>query len=155
MPPTAKLMVEVMAPSVCTRSRASLRSCMLSAGVSMEKSALEGLPDHAHNRLLSSVVLDAPARRKVAREIMGKLSGARGETVFVLPTQGGNEWDRAGGPLHDAEGLAAFVDEVGQSCPPNVTLTRLDAHINDAAFCDAVLATIDGWIASGLLPTRA
>lgn len=115
---------------------------------------LEGLPDHAHNRLLSSVVLDAEARRKVARTIMAKLSQAKGETIFVLPTQGGNEWDREGGPLHDAEGLAAFVDEVGKACPPNVTLTRLDAHINDAAFCDTVLAIIDGWIANGTISAR-
>lgn len=115
---------------------------------------LEGLPDHAHNRLLSSVVLDADGRRKVARTIMGKLAGAKGETVFVLPTRGGNEWDREGGPLHDAEGLAAFVDEVGKTCPPNVTLARLDAHINDKAFCDTVLGIIDGWIAKGTISLK-
>ena len=115
---------------------------------------LQGLPDHAHNRLLSSVVLDGEARRKVARAIMEKLGAAKGETVFILPTRGGNEWDREGGPLHDAEGLAAFVDEVGQSCPPNVTLTRLNAHINDAAFCDTVLDIIDDWIAKGTISSK-
>ncbi|MBL9046127.1 MAG: Tm-1-like ATP-binding domain-containing protein [Tabrizicola sp.] len=115
---------------------------------------LEGLPDHAHNRLLSSVVLDAEARRKVARTIMGKLARAKGETVFILPTQGGNEWDREGGPLHDAEGLAAFVQEIRTACPPNVRLVELDAHINDPAFSEAALAIIDAWTQSGLLPTK-
>jgi uncharacterized protein (UPF0261 family) len=112
----------------------------------------EGLPSHAHNRLLSSVVLDAEGRCRVARAIMGKLAQARGETVFLLPTQGGNEWDRAGGPLHDAEGLAAFVYECRKACPANVMLVELDAHINDPAFCAAVLAVIDQWIAEGRLP---
>jgi uncharacterized protein (UPF0261 family) len=113
---------------------------------------LAGLPGHAHNRLLSSVVLDAEARRKVAREIMGKLAAAKGEAVFLLPTRGGNEWDREGGPLCDAKGLAAFVEEVRTACPANVRLVELDAHINDPAFSEAALAIVDGWIADGVLP---
>jgi uncharacterized protein (UPF0261 family) len=113
---------------------------------------LNGLPGHAHNRLLSSVVLDADARRKVARAIMGKLAEAKGEVVFILPLQGGNEWDRDGGPLCDAEGLAAFVAEVRAACPGNVQLVDLDAHINDPAFSEAALAVLDGWIATGILP---
>lgn len=109
-------------------------------------------PGHAHNRLLSSVVLDGPQRRMVARAIMEKLAAAKGETVLLLPLDGGNEWDRAGGPLHDAEGLAAFVDEVRQCCPGNVDLIEIAAHINDAAFAEAALSVVDGWIAAGLLP---
>lgn len=114
---------------------------------------LEGLPGHAHNRLLSSVVLDAEGRRKVARAIMDKLAAARGEVVFLLPLQGGNEWDRAGGPLCDADGLAAFVEEIRAACPPNVRLEELASHINDREFADAALAVVDGWIASGALRT--
>ena len=113
---------------------------------------LEELPGHAHNRLLSSVVLDAEARCRVARAIMGKLAAAKGEVVFLLPTRGGNEWDREGGPLCDAEGLAAFVTEVRAACPPNVRLVELDAHINDPAFSEAALAVVDDWIAGGRLP---
>ncbi|MBN8629930.1 MAG: Tm-1-like ATP-binding domain-containing protein [Rhodobacterales bacterium] len=113
---------------------------------------LEGLPGHAHNRILSSVVLDAEGRRKVAQAIMGKLGQAKGEVVFLLPLQGGNEWDREGGPLWDADGLAAFVDEVRAACPQNVRLVELDAHINDPAFAEAALAVVDGWIAQGRLP---
>lgn len=113
---------------------------------------LQGLPGHAHNRLLSSVVLDAEGRRRVAREIMGKLAPATGEVVFLLPTQGGNEWDREGGPLCDPDALAAFAAEVRATCPPNVRLVEIEAHINDRAFAEAALAVVDGWIASGILP---
>jgi len=108
-------------------------------------------PSHAHNRLLSSVVLDAGQRRSVARAVMGKLAQARGETAFLLPLHGGNEWDREGGPLHDAEGLAAFVDEVRAACPVGVKLIEVAAHINDPPFVAAALAVIDGWIEGGLL----
>lgn len=109
-------------------------------------------PAHAHNRLLTSVVQSAQERRDVARVLARKLAGARGPVSFLLPLQGGNEWDRAGGPLADPEALAAFCDEIRQSLPANVRLIELDAHINDAAFHDAALAQFDEWVAAGLVP---
>lgn len=108
-------------------------------------------PAHAHNRLLTSIVQTPDERRELARTFCTKLAGAKGPVTFLLPTQGGNEWDRADGPLHNAEGLTAFIDQMRQSCPPNVTLLELDAHINDTAFTDAVLAQFDTWVAEGLI----
>ena len=108
-------------------------------------------PAHAHNRLLTSVLLTAEERREVARTLCARLSGAKGPVVVYLPEQGGNDWDRPGGPLADPVALAAFCDQMRLSCPPNVHLVRLSAHINDAAFHDAVLAGFDGWLADGTL----
>lgn len=108
-------------------------------------------PAHAHNRLLTSVVQTPDQRRGLAREMCGKLAGAVGPVVFFLPVRGGNEWDRAGGPLEDAAGLAAFCDEMRLACPQNVELVELDAHINDPAFTDAVLERFDRWVAAGIV----
>jgi len=108
-------------------------------------------PAHAHNRLLTSVVLDAGERREVARAHAAQLAQARGPTVLLLPEGGCNEWDRPGAPLHDAAGLSAFVAEMAAVCPPTVELRRLDCHINDPGFAEAALAVIDGWIAAGVL----
>ena len=108
-------------------------------------------PAHAHNRLLTSVVQSPDQRRELAREICGKLAGAAGPVVFFLPVLGGNEWDRAGGPLENAAGLAAFCEEMRAACPANVELVELDAHINDPAFSDAVLARFDDWVATGIV----
>lgn len=107
---------------------------------------------HAHNRLITSVLLSAAERRDVARAICAQLAKAKAATTFLLPTKGANEWDRDGGPLQDAAGLAAFCDEIRACCPANVTLLELDAHINDAAFADAALQVFDGWRADGTLP---
>ena len=109
-------------------------------------------PAHAHNRLLTSVVQSAEERRELARALADKLAGARGPVTFLLPLQGGNEWDRAGGPLADPAALSAFCDALRSSLPANVRLTELDAHINDAAFHDAALAQFDAWVAAGLVP---
>lgn len=108
-------------------------------------------PAHAHNRLLTSVVQTPDERREVARAICQKLGPSRGPVTFLLPSHGGNEWDRAGGPLSDPEAMAAFCDEMRRACPPNVTLIELDAHINDPAFHDAVMAQVDLWLESGVI----
>ncbi|MEZ5649012.1 MAG: Tm-1-like ATP-binding domain-containing protein [Burkholderiaceae bacterium] len=114
-------------------------------------SALEHLPRHAHNRLLTSVVLDEGGRRAVARAHCERLALARGPTSLLLPVGGCNEWDRPGAPLHDAAGMAAFVEETTRCCPANVSLQVIDGHINDPAFADAALAIVDDWLAAGII----
>ena len=114
---------------------------------------LTGQDVHAHNRLLSSVMMTAAQRQEMARTLCARMGQATGPVTFILPRQGCNEWDRPGGPLSDAEGLAAFVAEMQAHCPPNVRLIDLDAHINDAAFAAAALDVLDGWIAEGLVKT--
>lgn len=116
---------------------------------------LRGQEVHAHNRLLSSVLMTTEQRREMARELCRKAAEAKGPNVLFLPLQGCNEWDREGAPLHDADGLAAFVEEVRAACPENLTLVEIDSHINDAAFSDAVLALFDQWCAEGIVQSGA
>lgn len=101
---------------------------------------------HAHNRLLSSVMMTVEQRREMARTMCDKLSMAKGPVVLFLPLQGCNEWDREGGPLSDPEGLEAFIQEVRAKCPSNVRLVEVEAHINDPAFSDTVLHVFDEWL---------
>jgi uncharacterized protein (UPF0261 family) len=108
-------------------------------------------PAHAHNRLISSYVLNADERRMVAREIAAKLAQATAPVTLFLPVQGCNEWDRVGAPLSDPGALAAFCDEIRAVCPKNVQLVEIDCHINDSSFSDAVLATFDDWCAGGVI----
>ncbi len=69
---------------------------------------LAGRPTHDHNRLLTSTILTPEERREIAGVYAEKLATATGPSAFILPCGGCNEWDRPEGPLHDAEGLAAF-----------------------------------------------
>ena len=108
-------------------------------------------PTHVHNRLIASVGVNTEMRREVARELATRLKQATGPVHLVLPLQGIEEWDRAGAPLHDPEGLAALCDEVGRCDWGQVALTHLDAHINDLAFVQHVLTVFDNWLAQGLI----
>ena len=112
---------------------------------------LRDRPAHAHNRLLTSVIMTPDERRQMARVICERLAAAKAPVVFLMPVQGGNEWDRPGGPLSDPEGLAAFCDAMRQHCPDNVRLVELDAHINDPAFAQAALDVVDDWLATGVM----
>ncbi|MEQ5872232.1 Tm-1-like ATP-binding domain-containing protein [Sagittula sp. NFXS13] len=110
---------------------------------------LADLPSHAHNRLLTSVVLDTDRRRATARCHCEKLAQATGPTALILPLGGCGEWDRPGGDLHDAAGLAAFMNQMRACAPDCAKVHPIDAHINDPAFADAALAIFDGWLADG------
>jgi uncharacterized protein (UPF0261 family) len=110
-----------------------------------------GRPSHDHNRLIASVGIDAAMRRELARELARRLRLAQGPVHLVLPLQGIQEWDRPGAPLHDAEGLAALMDECGQCDWGAAELSHIDAHINDTAFVQQVLTVFDDWLTRGLV----
>jgi uncharacterized protein (UPF0261 family) len=101
------------------------------------------------------VGIDADMRRELARELASRLRQAQGPVHLVLPLQGIEEWDRPGAPLHDAEGLAALMDECGQCDWGTAEVSRIDAHINDAGFVQQVLAVFDDWLARGLVKKGA
>ena len=116
---------------------------------------LEGRPVHVHNRLIASATSAPDLRRRLAREIGERLGRARGPTCLLLPRGGVEQWDRPGQPLHDAPGLAAFIDEMRRALAPGTRCIELDAHINDAAFCDAALQVFDAWVAQGAIAKGA
>ena len=106
---------------------------------------------HAHNRLLTSIVLDAPETKLVARAHCEQLAKAKGPTALILPEEGLGEWDREGADLHNPDGLAAFLAEVQAHVPDNVAVHRIACHINDAAFAEKALEIFDGWRADGTI----
>ncbi|MDH3661036.1 MAG: Tm-1-like ATP-binding domain-containing protein [Alphaproteobacteria bacterium] len=110
-------------------------------------------PFHAHNRLIKSTGLDAAERRQTAREIADRLAQSTAPAHVLLPLRGVEEWDRPGEPAHDPDGLAAFIDEMRAVIRPPITLTEVDAHINDPAFADAALAVFDAWVVKGVVET--
>ena len=106
-------------------------------------------PFHAHNRLIKSSGLSPDERRELIQDIGKRLKQAKGPTHFLMPVRGVEEWDKEGEPAHDPEGLSAMVDEVTKVITDPIQLTMVDCHINDAAFADAALSVLDGWIADG------
>lgn len=108
-------------------------------------------PFHAHNRLIKSSALSGGERRALVRDIAARVATAKAPVKVLMPLQGVEEWDRKGQAAHDPEALAAMVEETRTAFAPPVEVVEVDAHINDQAFADAVLAVIDGWMADGTI----
>ena len=108
-------------------------------------------PYHAHNRLLASVTAAPDDRRRVARAIGDKLAAASAPVAFILPAGGIQQWDQEGEPLHDPEGLSAFVDEMRRSVREPAEFHEIAGHINSRAFTDKVLSIFDDWVAKGIV----
>ena len=113
----------------------------------------EGRPYHVHNRLIKSTTLTPEERAESGRQIAERLKGAKGRTLFLLPTQGIQEWDKEGEETHDPVGLAAFNVALRESMVDPIEFREIDAHINDQAFADTVLEIFDSWIADGTIKT--
>ncbi len=102
---------------------------------------------HQHNRLIKSVKFNAEERSELAKIIVDRLAKAKGPTQYFLPEHGLEEWDRPGEPAHDPDGLQAFLAATEASACGRVSTRLLDCHINDEAFCEAVLGQLDAWVA--------
>ena len=114
-----------------------------------------GYPTHAHNRLITSVVLREEDCLMVADAHLERLAAASGPAALLLPLGGCGEWDRPGADLHNPKGLQAFMGRLLDGCPDHVELHRLDAHINDAPFYEAALSVLDRWLDAGVIPRPA
>jgi uncharacterized protein (UPF0261 family) len=108
-------------------------------------------PFHAHNRLIASITTDPEGRREIASVVGEKMRASTSPVAFILPLGGIQEWDREGEPLHDPDGLDAFIDSMRQAVPANARLEEIDAHINSAEFAAKALEILDGWIEQGLV----
>ena len=78
---------------------------------------------------------------------------AKGPVAMILPQDGLGEWDREGADLHNADGLAEFLNEIEATLSANVAKHRISCHINDVAFADKALEIFDDWCANGTIKT--
>lgn len=115
------------------------------AGWAPRSDRWEGYDIHAHNRLVSSIVLTNNDRIRVAHAYAKKLNIASGKTAFVMPLGGCHEWDRFGAPLHSAEGPKNFATALRSKLSDNVEWHETQGHINDDVFCSIVLGIFDRW----------
>ena len=105
----------------------------------------DGYDSHAHNRLVSSIVLKNDDRVNVAHTHAEKLNNAHGKTAFVMPMGGSHEWDQLGAPLHNPDGPKVFATALRSKLSNDVEWHETQGHINDDVFCTIVLDIFDRW----------
>ena len=93
-----------------------------------------------HNPTLTLVRLTPDELRVVAEVIADKINQAQGPVQVLLPLQGFSYPNRAGEKLWDPEGNAVFIKTLKAKLTPAIPVEEVNAHINDAAFIDRVVA---------------
>jgi uncharacterized protein (UPF0261 family) len=90
-----------------------------------------------------TIRLSAEELISIAPIYADKLNKAKGPTKFLVPLRGWSAPDREGRPLYEPETDRIFIEELRKRLKPEIEIREIDAHIEDRAFAQAVLAAFD------------
>jgi uncharacterized protein (UPF0261 family) len=91
-----------------------------------------------HNPVATLVRLERDELAELGRIVAQRLNESRGPVRVVAPTRGFSLADVEGGDLWDPDADAAFLDALGSSLSPEISLELVETHVNDPAFADLV-----------------
>lgn len=89
-----------------------------------------------HSPIILAPRLSPEEFAEVARDVGRRLSEAGGSATLMFPARGTSRYAVPGGPLHDPEGDAFFLEELRRSLPENVQLIVRDAGAEDPEFVE-------------------
>lgn len=99
---------------------------------------LHGRPAYYHNPEFTLVRLTREEEMQIGRIMAGKLNGAQGPVVVVVPTRGLSIPNVPGGAFWDPDTDAAFLAELRDNLREEIPLYTIDANINDPEFSSRV-----------------
>ncbi len=102
----------------------------------------EGRNLYVHNSEVTLMRTTVDDNKAIGAFLAEKINACEGPVRFLLPTGGVSMIDAPGQPFHDPEANEALFAaiEAGVNQTEDRTVERIDAHINDDEFGDAVLA---------------
>lgn len=110
----------------------------------------EALPDQfknrttrGHNPNTTGVMPTKEEKTEIGKLMAQKLNRATGPVAVVLPLRGVSRLDEPGALFYDPVGRQALVESFKQHVAPKVEVVEIDAHINDPAFSETVMALFD------------
>ncbi|PTR11823.1 MULTISPECIES: Tm-1-like ATP-binding domain-containing protein [unclassified Novosphingobium] len=96
---------------------------------------------HEHNPQLTAVRTTIEDLRKLADHLAANVRDAQGPVHVLTPLHGFSNHDSPAGHIMDRSVPGPFAQYLREVMPPHVPVTAVDAHFNDEAFSDAVIAT--------------
>lgn len=95
---------------------------------------------HEHNPQLTAVRTNVGDLEKLADHLAANVRDANGPVRVITPLQGFSSHDSNAGHLLDLSVPGPFAAYLRKVMPETVPVTAIDAHFNDEAFSDAVIA---------------
>jgi uncharacterized protein (UPF0261 family)/ABC-type branched-subunit amino acid transport system ATPase component len=100
---------------------------------------------HVHNPNVTLMRTTADEATRIGRFIVDKLNRMEGPVRFLIPEGGLSGLDRPGGPFWDPAADRALFDVISSNfrSTTNRRLLKVQNHINDQAFADALVANFN------------
>ena len=95
---------------------------------------------YRHNSSVTLMRTTAGENAVLGKQIAERASGAKGPVTIVLPLLGVSALDHPEQPFYDPEADRILFDAIRHNVAPNVKLVEVDAHINDSAFAERLVA---------------
>lgn len=92
-----------------------------------------------HNPNITLIRTAREEMAEIGRLMALRLNEARGPVAVLIPTGGFSYSDRPGHAFHDPAADAALVEALESDLAPGVELIKIEAHINDPAFAEALV----------------
>ncbi len=99
----------------------------------------KGRPILIHNKVITSVRLNAKEMEHVAEVVAERLNASRGPVGVILPLRGFCEFNRPGLELYGPEADEAFVHALRELLRKDIQVVELDNHINDPIVADTAV----------------
>src|SRR5690606_11066425 len=98
---------------------------------------------YAHNPQVTLMRTTAEENARIGAFIVERLNRMTGQVRFLLPLRGVSAIDAPGKPFYDPAADAALFGAIRQGWrdAPNRRLIECDAHVNDAEFAQALVAS--------------
>ncbi len=95
---------------------------------------------HEHNPQLTAVRTTVADLEKLNERLAAMCAQAKGPVSMLVPLRGFSNHDSPQGHLHDLSVPPPYAAHARGVMPANVNFQTVDAHFNDAAFSDAIIA---------------
>ena len=95
---------------------------------------------HEHNPQLTAVRTDLEDLKRLADHMAGMVREAKGPVRVFTPLRGFSNHDSPDGHIEDKTLPEPFAEYLKSVMPANAPVTVVDAHFNDEAFSDAIVA---------------
>lgn len=113
---------------------------MIAGPIEAARAQFPGKRYHEHNPQLTAVRTELPELKALADHLAKITADAKGPVRLFTPLHGFSNHDSLDGHLMDTSLPRPFADYLAQVMPSHVPVTAIDAHFNDVAFSDAIVA---------------
>lgn len=113
---------------------------IIAGPINVAETQFPGKKYHIHNPALTAVRTELSDLKPLADHLAKMFVDASGPVSFFVPLKGFSNHDSTEGHLHEPGIPAPFAEYAQGLMPSNVEFRTIDAHFNDPAFADAIIA---------------